>query len=78
MSKRDGTKTTIKDYRDSGISPDALFNYLALLGYGIGGNQEIFTKEELIQRFSIDRFKKYNSKFDEAKLNSFNKKYSRK
>ena len=78
MSKRDThTKTTVKEYRDMGISPKALINYLVLLGWSAGGNKEIMSIDELIGIFSIDRFRKSNSKFDINKLEAFNRKYQR-
>lgn len=75
MSKRNTNKVTVKEYRDSGILPKALLNYLVLLGWSIGGNKEIISLEELIKIFSVDRFRKSNSKFDNDKLQSFNRKY---
>lgn len=78
MSKRDKTSMiNVKDFRDAGISPDALINYIALLGWSPGGDVEIMDRQELIERFSLDRLRKSNSKFDYKKLESFNKKYSR-
>jgi glutamyl/glutaminyl-tRNA synthetase len=78
MSKRNTNKVTVKEYRDSGISPDALLNYLALLGWSIGGDKELASKDELIKLFTLDRLRKSNSKFDETKLNAFNRKYRNK
>lgn len=78
MSKRNTNKVSIKDYRDGGILPKALLNYLVLLGWSIGGDKEIINLNDLIGIFSIDRFKKSNSKFDDKKLQSFNRKYRNK
>jgi len=78
MSKRNDNKVNVKDYRDSGILPEALLNYLVLLGWSIGGNKEIISLDDLVSIFSIDRFKKSNSKFDDKKLQSFNRKYKNK
>jgi len=75
MSKRNTNKVSVRDYRDSGILPEALLNYLVLLGWGIGGNREIINLSDLIGIFSIDRFRKSNSKFDNKKLQAFNRKY---
>lgn len=78
MSKRNTNKVSVKDYRRSGILPKALLNYLVLLGWSIDGSREIASLEELINLFSLDRFKKSNSKFDDKKLQSFNRKYKNK
>ncbi len=75
MSKRNTNKVSIKDYRDSGIKLEALLNYLVLLGWSIGGDREIINLDNLVGIFSINRFKKSNSKFDDKKLQSFNRKY---
>ncbi len=75
MSKRDNGSVSVKDYRDSGILSKALLNYLVLLGWSIDGSRELITLEELIKIFSIKRLRKSNSKFDNKKLQSFNRKY---
>jgi len=75
MSKRNTNKVSVKDYRDSGILPEALLNYLVLLGWSIGGDKEIISLNDLIGVFSIGKFKKSNSKFDDKKLQAFNRKY---
>ncbi len=55
LSKRHGA-VNLMDFDDQGILPDAMFNYLALLGWnpGEGETQEIFSREELIERFSLE------------------------
>jgi glutamyl-tRNA synthetase len=67
LSKRHGA-TSVGEYREQGILPQALVNFLALLGWNPGDEQEIFTREELIERFSLDRVNKKSSVFDPEKL----------
>ncbi len=62
----------VADFRASGYLPDALLNYLSLLGWNPGQNIEKFDRAFLVERFSFDRLGKSNSKFDRAKLLSFN------
>lgn len=62
-------------YRESGYLPDAFINMLALLGWNPGTEQEIFSIDELIQAFSIDRVGKHGSKFDPEKAKWFNHHY---
>jgi len=67
LSKRHGA-TSIREYRKLGMLPEALFNYLALLGWGSKKDQEIFTKEELIKEFSLERCKEGAAIFGPEKL----------
>ncbi len=62
-------------YRESGYFPDAFINMLAFLGWNPGTEQEIFSMEELIQAFSLDRVGKSGSKFDPEKARWFNHQY---
>lgn len=55
-------------YKEMGFLPQAMNNYLALLGWGDGTNDEFFTIDELIERFTIDRVGKSGAVFDSAKL----------
>ena len=64
-----------KGYKESGYFPDAFVNMLALLGWNPGTEQEIFTMEELIQAFSLERVGKSGSKFDPEKAKWFNHQY---
>lgn len=77
LSKRRGA-LAITEYRDRGYLPEALFNYMALLGWNPGGEQEIFTKEDLIKAFNIDRVQKGGAIFDQVKLDWFNREYIKK
>ena len=67
LSKRDAA-TALLDYRDNGFPRDAIFNYIALLGWGFSGDRDVFTKEEMIAAFKIEDIGKAGAKFDEEKL----------
>lgn len=67
LSKRDGAKSVI-DYKDSGVLPQAMLNYLACLGWNDGTEQEIYSMPELLKSFSIDRIQNSGARFDEVKL----------
>lgn len=74
MSKRHGS-TWVEQYRDAGYLPEAVVNFLALLGWSPGEEREIFSMEELIERFSLDRVSKNPAVFDVDKLNWMNGQY---
>ena len=67
LSKRHGA-TTIAEYRARGVLSDAMFNYLALLGWSPGDAREVFARDELIAAFSVDGLLKRDAVFDEKKL----------
>jgi glutamyl-tRNA synthetase len=67
LSKRDGAKD-ILDYAREGYLPDALLNFMATLGWNDGSEQEIFSRDELIAKFRLDRVQKGGAKFDERRL----------
>lgn len=67
LSKRDGAKS-VTDYRAEGILPEAMLNYLACLGWNDGTEQEIYTRAELLERFSVEKIQKSGARFDEVKL----------
>ena len=71
MSKRHGA-TSVQQYRDAGYLPDALVNFLGLLGWTPNSDQEIFSRGELIQQFTLDRVAKNPAVFDIEKLNWIN------
>ncbi|WP_027415307.1 glutamate--tRNA ligase [Aneurinibacillus terranovensis] len=76
MSKRDESIIQfVEQYRELGYLPEALVNFLALLGWSPEGEEEIFTMEELIKRFTLDRVSKSPSVFDIEKLNWMNNHY---
>lgn len=67
LGKRDGAKS-VTEYREDGVLSEAMLNYLACLGWNDGTEQEIYTKEELIKHFSIDRIQSSGARYDETKL----------
>ena len=91
LSKRDGdrlgfpvfplnwtdpkTGETSSGYREAGYFPEAVVNFLALLGWNPGTEQELFSMQELIEQFSLDRVSKSGAKFDYEKGKWFNHKY---
>lgn len=91
LSKRDGdrlgfpvfplewedpvTNAVSSGYREAGYFPEAVVNFLALLGWNPGTEQEIFSMQELIDQFSLDRVSKSGAKFDYEKGKWFNHKY---
>ena len=77
MSKRNGDVSVVS-YREKGYLPEALINFLALLGWAPEGEEEIFTMAELIEKFSMDRVAKSPAVFDVDKLKWINGQYLRK
>ena len=71
LSKRHGD-VSVEDFRRKGYLPEGLINYLALVGWSPEDNEEIFTMEELIEKFSFDRVSKTGGIFDIEKLNWVN------
>ena len=77
LSKRHGA-TSVIEYKEAGYLPEALFNFMALLGWNPGTEQEIFSREELIKVFSLDKVQKAGAIFDTQKLDWMNGEYIRK
>ena len=77
MSKRKHPEMNLALYREQGYLPEALVNYLALLGWNPGTVQEIFTFDELVEAFSFDRVQHGGARFDWEKLNWINGEYIR-
>lgn len=71
LSKRDGSAALI-DFRERGYLPEALLNYLALLGWSLDGKTEFFTMESLLEHFTIERVSAAPSTFDRDKLDWLN------
>ena len=71
LSKRHGA-TSVQEYRDAGYLPDAMINYLALLGWALDGSTEIFTRDALVEKFSLKRVSKNPAAFDQKKLDHIN------
>jgi glutamyl-tRNA synthetase len=76
LSKRHGA-ASVQDLRDAGYLPEAVRNYLALLGWGYDETTTFFSTEELIERFSLDRVSRSPAVFDEQKLRWMNGHYMR-
>lgn len=74
LSKREGAENVL-EYRDAGFLPDAVLNFLALLGWSHPAGQEILTKDELIRSFSLDRVGTAAAVFDQTKLRFLNGKH---
>lgn len=67
LGKRDGAKS-VTDYRTDGILPEAMLNFLASMGWNDGTEQEIFSREELIEKFRLERVQRSGARFDEQRL----------
>jgi glutamyl-tRNA synthetase len=67
LGKRDGAKS-VTEYRDEGILPEAMLNFLASMGWNDGTEQEVFTLQELVEKFSLDRVQRSGARFDEQRL----------
>lgn len=67
LGKRDGAKS-VTEYRDEGILPEAMLNFLASMGWNDGTEQEVFTLDELIEKFSLNRVQRSGARFDEQRL----------
>ncbi len=78
MSKRDPSVYPVTEYREMGILPDALINFMAMIGWNPGDEREIFTKEELVQAFSLDKVQKKGSVYNIQKLFWINKEHLKK
>lgn len=77
LGKRDGAKS-VTEYRDDGILPEAMLNYLACLGWNDGTEQEIYTKAELVEKFSLAKIQTSGARYDETKLLWLNGQWIRK
>ncbi len=91
LSKRDGVKfgfpvfpigwkgatpeTSFEGFREAGFEPQAVLNFLALLGWNPGTEQEIFSLDEMVQIFSLSKINKSGARFDYDKAKWFNQKY---
>jgi glutamyl-tRNA synthetase len=77
LSKRSGA-TSVMDYRDEGFMPEALVNYLALLGWSAGDDREDYSLEELVAAFSLEGVHKSSAAWNREKLLSVNQRWMRK
>ncbi len=76
LSKRHGA-ASVQDLRDAGYLPEAIRNYLALLGWGDADDETLIATDELVKRFGLDRVSKHPARFDEQKLRWMNGRYLR-
>ena len=76
LSKRHGS-TSVRDFRAQGYLPEAIINYVTMLGWSYDDSREFFSKEELEKLFSLDRLNKAPAVFDYKKLDWFNGQYIR-
>ncbi len=76
LSKRHGA-TSVLQFRDDGYLPEAMFNFLARLGWSLDDKNELFTREDLIQVFALDKIEHAPATFDHAKLDWLNGYYIR-
>ncbi len=67
LGKRDGARS-VSEYQTDGILPEAMINFLASMGWNDGTEQEIFSRDELIEKFSLERVQRSGAKFDEQRL----------
>ena len=74
LSKRHGS-TAMEEFRDQGYLPEALMNYLALLGWSLDGTTEMFSRQDLLETFTLERVNPSPGTFDYNKLRWFNQQY---
>ena len=74
LSKRHGA-TSVGEYEKQGYLPEAMVNFLALLGWSPGSDEELFTRDELIARFSLEKISGGNAVFNPEKLDWFNQQH---
>lgn len=74
LSKRHGA-TAVGEYKDKGILPDAMVNFLALLGWSPGNDDEVLSRSQMVERFSLEAINKKSAVFDTAKLEWMNGQY---
>jgi glutamyl-tRNA synthetase len=74
LSKRSGA-ASVEEFRDQGILPDALYNYLVLLGWSPGDDREIMSREEIAEAFTVERLNASAAIFDPEKLEWMNGQY---
>jgi glutamyl/glutaminyl-tRNA synthetase len=76
LSKRHGA-ASVQELRDAGYLPEAVRNYIALLGWGAGDDETVLSTADLIERFALERVSRNPAQFDEAKLRWMNGIYIR-
>jgi len=78
LSKRDPEVIPALEYRNLGYLPEAIINFMALIGWNPGGEQEIFTLPELVEKFDINKIQKSGGVFNSEKLDWLNKEHIKK
>ena len=74
LSKRHGA-TSVMEYQRHGYLPEAMVNFLALLGWSPGGDRELFTRDELVKAFTLEGISGGNAVFNQEKLDWFNQQH---
>src|SRR4029078_5235342 len=74
LSKRHGA-TSVLEYQRLGYVPEAMVNFLALLGWAPGGDRELFTRDEIVERFTLEGISGGNAVFNHDKLDWFNQQW---
>ena len=74
LSKRHGA-TSVMEYARQGYLPEAMFNFLAMLGWSPGGDQELYTRDELVRAFALEGISGGNAVFNPEKLDWFNQQH---
>ena len=77
LAKRSETQTTFTYYREAGYLPDAMLNFLATMGWSSGEDRKLYSRQELIEKFSFEGIVNHPAIFDLAKLNDLNGEYIR-
>ncbi len=77
LSKRSDTATTFTSYIENGYLPEAMLNFLATMGWSSGEDRKLFTRDELIEKFTLEGIANHPAIFDIAKLNDLNGEYIR-
>lgn len=77
LAKRSGVSTAFIDYIEQGYLPDAMLNFLATMGWSSGEDKKLYSRQELIEKFSLEGIVNHPAIFDLAKLNDLNGEYIR-
>lgn len=77
LSKRSDTQTRFSSYIEDGYLPDAMLNFLATMGWSAGEDQKLYSREELIEKFTLEGIVNHPAIFDLAKLNDLQGEYVR-
>ena len=78
LSKRDPEVIPALEYKNLGYLPEAIINFMALIGWNPGGEQEIFTLDELVEKFDMQKIQKSGGIFNSEKLDWLNKEHMKK